>query len=147
MRRSGGAKEEYIMERIYSPEKYQALNDPERIDVCVGIAEAATNWSKLFPQKKDCLRETAINCRTAMKLARRSDRAPDDCLEEASKIRNTMEIEEIYIDIQKFFPERCAACQKLIPEGGAIRVELEKYSHHERVFLACSRECADILEG
>ena len=96
------------MERIYSPEKYQDLHDPERIDVCVGIAEAATNWSKLFPQKKDCLRETAISCRTAMKLARRSNRAPDECLMEATKIRNTMEIEEIKIDIRQFMPERCA---------------------------------------
>ena len=135
------------MERIYSPEKYQDLHDPERIDICIGIAEAATNWSKLFPQKKNCLRETAINCRTAMKLARRSNRTPDECLMEATKIRGTMEPEEIYINIRQFFPDRCAACQEVIPDGEAIRVEMEKYSNHERVFLACSDECADILRG
>ena len=133
-------------ERLYSPEKYAHLGDAERIDNCIGIAEAATNWSKLFPQKKECMRETAIICRTAMKLARRNKKAPDECMNDAISIRNTMEIEEIHTDIRQFMPDRCASCQKLIKEK-PIRVELEKYTHHERTFLACSEECASILRG
>lgn len=39
----------------------------------------------------------------------------------------------------------CAACQRPIPEGYAIRVELEKFTHHERVWFACSDECAKTL--
>lgn len=88
-------------ERIYSPEKYAWTGDDGRAAFCVAIAEAATNWSKLFPMKKECLRETAITCRTAMKLARRDDKAPDECLVEATKIRGTMEVEEITIDIRR----------------------------------------------
>lgn len=133
-------------ERLYSPEKYAALGDAARIDACIIIAEAATNWSKIFPDKKACLRESAIICRTAMKLARREDNAPDECLEDATKIRGTMEIEEVWANIQQFLPDRCAACQKLIaPDADSIRVELEKFSHHERIWLACSEKCADIL--
>jgi hypothetical protein len=131
-------------ERLYSPEKYEHLGDAERIDICIGIAEAATNWSKLFPMKQECIRETAIACRTAMKLARRDKKAPDNCLHNAVSIRGTMEVEEVFADIQQFFPDRCAACQKLIKEN-PIKVELEKYTHHERIFLACSDECAKIL--
>lgn len=133
-------------ERLYSPEKYASLGNDARIDVCVAIAEAATNWSKLFPQKKECMRETAIICRTAMKLARRDGKAPDECLEDATEIRGTMEIEEIHIDLMRFLPERCAACQRLITQKTArITVELEKYTHHERTLLACSEECAEFL--
>ena len=133
-------------ERLYSPEKYEHLGDAQRIDTCIGIAEAATNWSKLFPMKKECMRETAVICRTAMKLARRDKKAPDDCLYDAVSIRGTMEVEEVFADIQQFYPDRCASCQKLI-EKNPIKVELEKYTHHERVFLACSDECVDVLEG
>lgn len=134
-------------ERLYSPEKYAALGDAARVDECIAIAEAATNWSKIFPLKKECMRETAIACRTAMKLARRDNKAPDECLEDATKIRGTMEIEEIHIDIRQFLPERCAACQKLISsETERLSIELEKYSHHERIWLACSEECAEILK-
>jgi hypothetical protein len=137
-----------IYERLYSPDKYASLGNDARIDECIAIAEAATNWSKLFPAKKDCMRETAVICRTAMKLARRNDKAPDECLEEAADIRRTMEIEEVIINIRQFLPERCAACQRLISsETERITVELEKYTQHERVWLACSKECATILEG
>ena len=57
-----------------------------------------------------------------------------------------MEIEEVQINIRQFLPDRCAACQELIAPGAdRTRVELEKYTHHARVFLACSEECAEIL--
>jgi len=134
-------------ERLYSPEKYASLGNDARIDECVAIAEAATNWSKLLPHKKECMRETAIVCRTAMKLARRDGNAPDEHLADATTIRGTMEIEEVHADIKQFLPERCGACQTLISsKTKRIRVELEKYTHHERVWYACSDECANILK-
>ena len=39
----------------------------------------------------------------------------------------------------------CASCQNPIPEGYGIRVELEKYTLHERTWFACSEVCAQIL--
>lgn len=39
----------------------------------------------------------------------------------------------------------CASCQNPIPEGYGIRVVLEKFSHHERTWFACSEVCAQIL--
>jgi|GEM_PF-5766481 len=39
----------------------------------------------------------------------------------------------------------CAACQKTIPAGTGISIELEKYTPYERIFYACSEECAEIL--
>ena len=92
-------------ERLYSPDKYASLKDDARIDECIAIAEAATNWSKIFPLKKECMRETAVVCRAAMRLARRENKAPDETLMRATKIRGTMEIEEVQADIKQFLLE------------------------------------------
>lgn len=43
-------------------------------------------------------------------------------------------------------PDRwCASCQHPIPEGNAIRVNLEKMTRNERVWFACSEECRNVL--
>ncbi len=54
-------------------------------------------------------------------------------------------IEQINAGMQ---PDRwCASCQNPIPEGYAIRVELEKMTRHERTWFACSGVCASVLRG
>ena len=39
----------------------------------------------------------------------------------------------------------CGACQATIEPGKEIMVTMEKFTHHERTWPACSEECADIL--
>jgi len=46
------------------------------------------------------------------------------------------------IDTEKII---CGACQTIIEPGKEIMVTMEKFSHHERTWPACSEECADIL--
>lgn len=39
----------------------------------------------------------------------------------------------------------CGACQAGIEPGKEIMVTMEKFTHHERTWPACSEECANIL--
>ena len=40
----------------------------------------------------------------------------------------------------------CGACQTVIEPWTEIMVTMERFSHHERTWPACSPECAKILE-
>jgi len=39
----------------------------------------------------------------------------------------------------------CGACQATIEPGKEIMVTMEKFTHYERTWPACSKGCADIL--
>ncbi|MCK9597552.1 MAG: hypothetical protein M0R06_00850 [Sphaerochaeta sp.] len=59
------------------------------------IARAATSWNRAFPMRKEVNREVAVVCRTAMSLARKNGAEPKDCIEEAIRIRGTIDVDEV----------------------------------------------------